>query len=148
MAAKRERYGMISRLNDQCGRIQSATSNLGLTDSTLNMFFTDHGLIEKGPSVRVRQPRARAADARRAAWAFPRVCDVTGWPRWWICLPTVLQRAGMGENVPHCGLSLCDILVRDGSGEAVPHREFAFTQAAYLVSEESLLKQAPWPYDI
>ncbi|KAF2638092.1 alkaline phosphatase-like protein [Massarina eburnea CBS 473.64] len=50
-------YGMISRLDDQFGRIIDSVEELGLWSSTVSMFFTDHGeylgdhgMIEKWPS--------------------------------------------------------------------------------------------------
>ncbi|CAI0650765.1 unnamed protein product, partial [Colletotrichum noveboracense] len=50
-------YGMISRLDDQFGRVVERTKALGHWDSTMTLFFTDHGeylgdhgMIEKWPS--------------------------------------------------------------------------------------------------
>ena len=50
-------YGMITRLDDQFGRIMSRVEEFGYWDNTVTMFFTDHGeylgdhgLIEKWPS--------------------------------------------------------------------------------------------------
>ena len=36
-------YGMISRLDDQFGRIIQAVDRHGHWDDTVTMFFTDHG---------------------------------------------------------------------------------------------------------
>ena len=50
-------YGMITRLDDQFGRIMKKIEEHGFWDNTVTMFFTDHGeylgdhgLIEKWPS--------------------------------------------------------------------------------------------------
>ncbi|KAK7426882.1 hypothetical protein QQZ08_006628 [Neonectria magnoliae] len=50
-------YGMISRLDNQFGRVMKRVDELGLWKDTVTMFFTDHGeylgdhgLIEKWPS--------------------------------------------------------------------------------------------------
>uniref|UniRef100_L2FNA6 Sulfatase n=1 Tax=Colletotrichum fructicola (strain Nara gc5) TaxID=1213859 RepID=L2FNA6_COLFN len=73
-------YGMISRLDDQFGRVVERTKTLGHWDSTVTLFFTDHG--------------------------------------------------------------------EDANGDVIRHKEFAFTEGGFLTSEEPLLEQAPYPYDI
>ncbi|KAJ9154768.1 Arylsulfatase [Pleurostoma richardsiae] len=149
-------FGMISRLDDQLGRIVAKTQELGYWDSTVTLFFTDHGeylgdhgLIEKWPSglsdCLTREPLIVAGAGLPEGVVYDEMTEMVD------LLPTVLQMAGIGEHFPHCGTSLCDILVSGGkteSGQVMKHREFAFTEGGFLLSEEPLLEQAPYPYDI
>lgn len=59
-------------------------------------------------------------------------------------LPTVFQLCGIGEHFPHNGVSLLPMILE---GKAHP-KEYAYTEGGFLTSEEPLLEQAPYPYDI
>lgn len=59
-------------------------------------------------------------------------------------VPTVLELTGVGEHFPHNGKSWIQILV----GDATEHKQYAFSEGGFLSEEESLLEQAPFPYDI
>lgn len=150
-------YGMISRLDDQFGRIVAQTNKLGLTDSTVTMFFTDHGeylgdhgLIEKWPSgvsdSLTREPLIIGGAGLPGGKRYDEMVEMVD------LLPTIFQMAGVGEHFPHCGRSVCDALVKGGkdgvTGRVIPHRQYAFSEGGFLLSEEPLLEQAPWPYDI
>ncbi|KAL6232587.1 alkaline-phosphatase-like protein [Aspergillus navahoensis] len=101
-------YGMITRLDDQFGRILAKLDDLGLWKDTVTMFFTDHGeylgdhgLIEKLPfglsEALVREP-------------------------------LIIGGAGLPEgNTVNAMAEMADL---------------------FLKSEEPLLEQAPYPYDI
>lgn len=149
-------YGMITRLDDQLGRIVAKTKDLGLWDSTVTMFFTDHGeylgdhgLVEKWPSglsdSLTREPLIIAGAGLPRGVVYDEMVEMVD------LLPTTFQMAGVGEHFPHCGRSFCDALVRGGRDEAgavIGHKEFAFSEGGFLLSEEPLLEQAPYPYDI
>ncbi|KAJ0352869.1 hypothetical protein COL154_003673 [Colletotrichum chrysophilum] len=149
-------YGMISRLDDQFGRVVERTKALGHWDSTVTLFFTDHGeylgdhgMIEKWPSglsdSLTHEPLIVGGAGLPAGAVYDEMAEMVD------LVPTVFQFAGIGEHFPHCGTSLADILTsagRDGNGDVIRHKEFAFTEGGFLTSEEPLLEQAPYPYDI
>lgn len=149
-------FGMISRLDDQFGRVVAKAKDLGLWDSTVTLFFTDHGeylgdhgMIEKWPSgvsdSLTREPLIVGGGGLAQGVVYDEMVEMVD------LLPTVLQMAGIGEYFPHCGRSICDVLVkggRDDEGHVIKHRDFAFSEGGFLLSEEPLLEQAPYPYDI
>jgi len=142
-------YGMISRLDDQFGRVIDGLRKFDPTDKTAVMFYTDHGeylgdhgMIEKWPSgvseVLSREPLIIGG----AGMPKDKVCDD-------ICemvdlLPTVFQLCGIPEHFPHNGTSLLPAMLE---GKEHP-KKYAFTEGGFLTSEEPLLEQAPYPYDI
>jgi arylsulfatase A-like enzyme len=142
-------YGMISRLDDQFGRLIDTIEEYGYWDSTVTMFFTDHGeylgdhgLIEKWPSglsnSLVHEPLIIAG----ANLPQGRIIDVMS--EMVDLVPTVFELCGVGEHFAHNGKSLIPVLMKD----AVSHKRFAFSEGGFLTSEEPLLEQAPYPYDI
>lgn len=149
-------YGMISRLDDQLGRVVAKTKELGYWDSTVTMFFTDHGeylgdhgMIEKWPSglsdSLTREPLIMGGAGLPQGVVYDEMVEMVD------LLPTLLQMAAVGEHFPHCGRPFCDLLVKGGKdedGQLIKHREFAFSEGGFLLSEEPLLEQAPYPYDI
>ncbi|KUI65607.1 Arylsulfatase [Cytospora mali] len=149
-------YGMISRLDDQFGRVVSKTKELGYWDNTVTMFFTDHGeylgdhgMIEKWPSglsdSLTREPLIIGGGGLAEGAVYDEMVEMVD------LLPTMFQMAGVGEHFPHCGRSICEVVVRGGrdeDGRVIRHREYAFSEGGFLLSEEPLLEQAPYPYDI
>ncbi|KAJ1710229.1 arylsulfatase [Aspergillus flavus] len=142
-------YGMISRLDDQFGRVVGRLDELGLWDETITMFFTDHGeylgdhgLIEKWPSglsdSLVHEPLIIAGGG------LPKGQVYTGMAEMVDLVPTVLELCGISQQFPHNGRSLVPVL-RDPS---LGHKEYAFSEGGFLTAEEPLLEQAPYPYDI
>jgi hypothetical protein len=59
-------------------------------------------------------------------------------------VPTIFELAGSGECFPHNGMIMILMLLQD----AKFHKNFEFSEGGFLASEEPLLKQAPFPYDI
>jgi arylsulfatase A-like enzyme len=126
-------YGMITRLDDQFGRIMKKVEELDLWKDTVTMFYTDHGeylgdhgLIEKWPSglseTLVHEPLiiggAGLPEGKRIS-AMTEMVDL---------VPTMLEFSGVGQTFPHNGLSWVPLLCGDAT--------------------EPLLEQAPYPYDI
>lgn len=149
-------FGMISRLDDQFGRVVKKTQELGYWDSTVTLFFTDHGeylgdhgLIEKWPSglsdSLTHEPLIIGGAGLPQGVVYGEMAEMVD------LVPTVFQLAGIGEHFPHCGKSMAELLASGGKtadGEVFRHRDFAFTEGGFLLSEEPLLEQAPYPYDI
>lgn len=141
-------YGMISRLDDQFGRILSLVEGKVLWEKTISLFFTDHGeylggygLIEKWPSglsdSLVKEPLiigGAGLPSGKINDAMSEMVDL---------IPTLFQLCGIGEHFPHNGKSLVPTILH-----GVEHKEFAFSEGGFLKSEEPLLEQAPYPYDI
>ncbi|CAK7210097.1 hypothetical protein SBRCBS47491_000655 [Sporothrix bragantina] len=144
-------YGMIARLDTQFGRLINALDELDLWKDTITMFFTDHGeylgdhgLIEKWPSglseTLVREPLLMAGAS------LPAGHTVTGMTEMVDLVPTLLELAGIGETFPHNGQSWMPLLQQDDKRQYT--KKYAFSEGGFLTSEEPLLEQAPYPYDI
>jgi arylsulfatase A-like enzyme len=142
-------YGMISRLDDQFGRLLNKIDALGLWKDTVTMFFTDHGeylgdhgLIEKWPSglssSLVQEPLIIGGAG------LPRGKTVDALTEMVDLVPTVLELSGIGEHFPHNGKSWIPVLCSDETH----HKDHAFSEGGFLLAEEPLLEQAPYPYDI
>ncbi|EOO00547.1 putative sulfatase protein [Phaeoacremonium minimum UCRPA7] len=143
-------YGMITRLDDQFGRIMDKVDNLGLWNDTVTMFYTDHGeylgdhgLIEKWPSglseTLVREPLIIGGanlPQNHTVDALTEMVDL---------VPTLLEMSGIGEHFPHNGKSWVPLL---DSSKTLEHKEYVFSEGGFLTCEEPLLEQAPYPYDI
>jgi arylsulfatase A-like enzyme len=142
-------YGMISRLDDQFGRIITCLDDSNMWKDTVTMFFTDHGeylgdhgLIEKWPSglsdSLVHEPLiigGAGLPSGKCSDVMSEMVDL---------VPTVFELCGIGEHFPHNGKSLIPVLM----GEATTHKQFAFSEGGFLTSEEPLLEQSAYPYDI
>ncbi|KAH6994928.1 alkaline-phosphatase-like protein [Ilyonectria destructans] len=142
-------FGMISRLDDQFGRVMKRVDELGLWKDTVTMFYTDHGeylgdhgLIEKWPSglseILVHEPLiigGAGLPEGKKIHAMTEMVDL---------VPTMLEISGVGETFAHNGLSWIPLLC----GDATEHKKYAFSEGGFLTSEEPLLEQAPYPYDL
>ncbi|KAK8093382.1 choline-sulfatase [Apiospora hydei] len=142
-------YGMISRLDDQFGRIIARLDETNMWKDTVSMFFTDHGeylgdhgLIEKWPSglsdVLVHEPLIIAGASLPAGQTSAVMSEMVD------LIPTVFELCGIGQDFPHNGQSLVPVLV-DGATE---HKKYAYSEGGFLKSEEPLLEQSPYPYDL
>lgn len=144
-------YGMITRLDDQFGRLIAKVDELGLWKDTVTMFFTDHGeylgdhgLIEKWPSglsdSLVHEPLiiGGAGIPTGQVTAMTEMVDL---------VPTVFEMSGIKETFAHNGLSWVPILCnKDRTG--MKHKEYAISEGGFLTSEAPLLEQSPYPYDL
>lgn len=142
-------FGMISRMDDQFGRLMAALEANGLREDTVVLFFADHGeylgdfnLVEKWPAgvhdVLVRDPLMIGGPSLQAgleADALVELVDV---------MPTVLDLAGIAPTETHFGRSLVPLL----RGETDEHREYAFSEGGFLATEEPGFESPPPPYDL
>jgi arylsulfatase A-like enzyme len=113
------------------------------------MFFTDpgeylgdHGLIEKWPSglsdSLVHEPLIIAGVGLPEGKVSNVMAEMV------VLVPTGFELCGVGEHFAHNGKSLIPVIVED----ATFHKKFACSEGRFLTSEEPLLEQAPYPYDI
>ncbi|WP_371537314.1 sulfatase-like hydrolase/transferase [Streptomyces sp. NBC_01023] len=141
-------YGMVSRLDDQLGRVMSAVERTGAADNTVTLFFADHGeylgdfgLIEKWPSAMhdcvTRDPLVIAGPGIGQGGHCEEMVEMID------VLPTVLELAGVEAPHRHFGRSLVPQL----TDPATPHRAFAFTEGGFTVEEEGQMERAAFPYD-
>lgn len=146
-------YGMISRVDYQFGQIMNKTIEKGLWNSTVTIFFTDHGeflgdwgLVEKWPSGvsenLVHEPLVIGGGGLPEGSVYEEMTEMVD------LVPTMLQFASTDEHYAHYGLSLLDAIHAAGRNETIPHKAFSFTEGGFLLSEEPLLEQGPYPYDI
>ncbi|KLU92607.1 hypothetical protein MAPG_11552 [Magnaporthiopsis poae ATCC 64411] len=142
-------YGMISRLDAQFGRVVAKLDELDLWRDTVTMFFTDHGeylgdhgLIEKWPSglseSLVREPLLVGGAG------LPQNATVTAMAEMVDLVPTMLEISGVGEHFPHNGVSWVPLLL----GKEKAHKAYAFSEGGFLESEEPLLENSDFPYDL
>jgi arylsulfatase A-like enzyme len=143
-------YGMITRLDDQFGRVMDGLKKLDPQgNNTVTIFYTDHGeylgdhgVVEKWPSgvseVLSREPLIIGGAGLPQGTTCDEICEMVD------LLPTVFQLCGIGEHFPHNGVSLLPMMME---GKEHP-KKYAYTEGGFLTSEEPLLEQAPYPYDI
>lgn len=144
---------MISRVDDQFGRIMNKTIEKGYLNNTVTMFFTDHGeflgdwgLVEKWPSAvsenLVHEPLIIGGAGLPEGAVYDEMTEMVD------LVPTILQLSTTGEHYAHYGSSLVDAIHAAGRNETIPHKRYSFTEGGFLLSEEPLLEQGPYPYDI
>ncbi|ENH67099.1 Choline-sulfatase [Fusarium oxysporum f. sp. cubense race 1] len=142
-------YGMITRLDDQFGRVLKKVDDLGIWKDTVTMFFTDHGeylgdhgLIEKWPSglseTLVHEPLIIGGAGLPEGKKIDAMTEMVD------LVPTMLETSGIGESFAHNGLSWIPLLC----GDAKTHKQYSFSEGGFLTSEEPILEQAPYPYDL
>jgi arylsulfatase A-like enzyme len=140
--------GMISRLDDQFGRLVSKLELTGLDTKTVTMVFTDHGeylgdydLIEKWPSglsdSLVHEPLLLGGGGLPSGVVVDEMAEMVD------LVPSIFQLCGIGEHFGHNGTSWL-ATIYDGT----PHKEYAFSEGGFLKSEEPLVEKAKWPYDL
>lgn len=140
-------YGMVSRTDDQLGRLLAAVDRLGQLEQTVVVYLTDHGeylgdhgLVEKWPSgldpSLVRNPLIVAGPgvAEGAVCSSPvELVDV---------LPTLLELAEIEPSHTHFGRSLVPVL----ADPAAPHRDQACSEGGFHPADEALFERAGWLY--
>ncbi|MEZ5556995.1 MAG: sulfatase-like hydrolase/transferase [Pseudomonadales bacterium] len=141
-------YAMISRVDDQLGRILQAVDAIGSTAATDVYFFTDHGeylgdfgLVEKWPSgldpCLTRNPLIVAGPGVREGATcghFVEMVDI---------LPTVLERADLQAGHSHFGRSFATAL---SGGDSDAARPFACCEGGFRREDEALLERPAGEY--
>ncbi|KAH7392211.1 sulfatase [Phaeosphaeria sp. MPI-PUGE-AT-0046c] len=146
-------YGMISRVDHQFGQIVNKTKSCGLWDSTVTMFFTDHGeflgdygLVEKWPSGvsenLVHEPLLIGGAGLPEGKVYDEMAEMVD------LVPTMLQLGSVAETYKHYGLSLVDAMHSTVNNATISHKDYAYTEGGFLIDDEPLLEQGPFPYDI
>ncbi|CAG8885561.1 unnamed protein product [Penicillium salamii] len=142
-------YGMISRLDTQFGQVLATLDRTVLASNTVTAFYTDHGeylgdhgMIEKWPSgvseVLSREPLIIGGAGLPVGKTNNDICEMVD------LLPTIFELCQVPELFPHNGISLLPTIL----GENEHPKKYAYTEGGFLKSEEPLLEQAPYPYDI
>lgn len=138
-AAIRATYaGMVSRLDDQLGRLQTAVDRAGVADRTVTVFHTDHGeylgdfgLVEKWPSglddCLVRNPLVIAGPGVAEGGVHDGPVELLDLPA------TLAELAEVELGHRHFGRSLVPVL----ADPATPHRDRAFSEGGFCVDEAS-----------
>jgi arylsulfatase A-like enzyme len=133
-------YGMVSRVDDQLGRIMDAVD----LDSTMTLFFTDHGeylgdfgAIEKWSAgvddVLVRNPLVVSMPGGRAGQRCDALVEMID------LLPTLLDVTGATTAHTHFGRSLLPLL-EDGTRT---HRDAAFTEGGFGPRDVDRMERNP-----
>ncbi|KAI0022991.1 alkaline-phosphatase-like protein [Xylariomycetidae sp. FL0641] len=146
-------YGMVSRVDWQFGRIVNKTKEAGLWDSTVTMFFTDHGeylgdygLVEKWPSgvddALTHEPLLIGGAGLPRGVVYEEMGEMVD------LVPTVLALGTVPATYAQYGVSLLEAMHAAGRGETLPHKAYAYSEGGFLRAEEPLLEQGPFPYDI
>jgi len=141
-------HGMVSRVDDQLGRIVAAVEAIGATDDTVVVFLTDHGeylgdfgLVEKWPSgldpCILRNPLIIAGADLPSGRVVDRPVELVD------VLPTVCDLAGAEPQHTHFGRSLLPAI----ADPSEIHREFACSEGGFRVSDDHLLEQAGFIYE-
>jgi arylsulfatase A-like enzyme len=141
-------YGMVSRLDDQFGRLQAALGRTGVADRTVTFFYTDHGeylgnygLVEKWPSglddCLLRNPLIVAGPGIAQGATSSSFVEMIDLPA------TLCDFAGASFDHPQFGRSLRRVL----ADPAQPHREAAYSEGGFRIDEESQNEQPDgYPY--
>lgn len=139
-------HGMVSRVDDQLGRLLAAIDALGATERTVVVTCSDHGeylgdfgLFEKWPSgldpCLLRNPLILSGAG------LPEGVTVDGPVEMVDLLPTVCELAEVPVRHTHFGHSLLPALRGGGT-----HRPFACAEGGFRVSDHELLESAGWIY--
>lgn len=140
-------YGMVSRVDDQLGRLLAAIERSGQLDDTLVIHLTDHGeylgdhgLVEKWPSgldpSLVHNPLVIAGPGVREDG----VCDAG--VELLDVLPTLLERAEVDAGHTHFGKSLVPLL----EDPSASHRSHVFSEGGFHPVDVDLFERAGWLY--
>ena len=143
-------YGMVSRVDDQLGRVLGALGRAGVTERTVVCFHSDHGeylgdygLVEKWPSglddCLLRNPLVIAGPGVAEAHVSTALVEMVD------LLPTLCELAGAEVGHAHFGRSLLPA----SQGVDVPHRDATFSEGGFRMDEEPQDELvAGYPYDL
>lgn len=134
-------HGMVSRVDDQLGRVLAAVDRIGATDTTMVGFFTDHGeylgdhgLVEKWPSgldpSLLRNPLVLAGAGLPEGRVVDRPVEMVD------LLPTLLDLAETEAAHTHFGKSLLDVI----DDPSIEHRPFACAEGGFRPSDRHLME--------
>lgn len=142
--------GMVSRVDDQLGRVLAAIDRAGSADRTVTCFFTDHGeylgdfgLVEKWPSglddCLARNPLVIAGPGVAEGEVHGGVVEMVD------LLPTLCELAEVDVGHVQFGRSLAPVL----TGREERHRDAAFTEGGFRIEEARQNELvADYPYDL
>jgi arylsulfatase A-like enzyme len=140
-------YAMISRIDDQLGRVLAAVDAADATDDTSIWFFTDHGeylgdfgLVEKWPSgldaCLLHNPLIVAGPGTATgatADGFAEMVDI---------MPTILELAEIEPQHTHFGRSMAQVLYDPNTQT----RDAAFSEGGFRQADVALFEQAGGEY--
>jgi arylsulfatase A-like enzyme len=143
-------YAMVSRVDDQLGRVLTSVDRIGATENTNVFFLTDHGeylgdfgLVEKWPSgldpCLTRNPLIVAGPGVRenaTCAAFVEMVDL---------LPTVLELAHVEVRHSHFGRSFVASLADGTTADA---RDFVCTEGGFRREDEPLFERPSGEYTL
>jgi len=134
-------HGMVSRVDDQLGRVLAAVDGIDATDTTMIGFFTDHGeylgdygLVEKWPSgldpSLLRNPLILAGAGLPEGQVVDQPVEMID------LLLTLLELAETEPNHTHFGKSLLEVM----SDPTIEHRAFACAEGGFRPSDHELIE--------
>lgn len=138
-------YGMISRIDDQLGRILPLINSA----TTYTIFFTDHGeylgdhgLIEKWPSgvsdSLVHEPLIISGPGVPKGETIDALTEMVDLGA------TLFDISGLKPDYPIDGRSLLPLINKEVSKV----RDFSVSEGGFLLSEEPIIEYATFPYDL
>jgi arylsulfatase A-like enzyme len=144
-------YGMVSRLDDQLGRLLVALDRAGVASRTVTFSYTDHGeylgdfgLVEKWPSglddCLVRNPLVVAGPGVGTGAVLDGLVEMVD------LVPTLCELADVEVGHVQFGRSLVAALEGRADGGS---RDAAFSEGGFRVDEETQNElRAEYPYDV
>jgi arylsulfatase A-like enzyme len=140
-------HGMVSRVDDQLGRVLHAVDAIGATDDTVVGFFTDHGeylgdygLVEKWPSGMdpslLHNPLILAGGPLSSGVTVDAPVEMID------LLPTLFDLAEHEATHTHFGRSLLPV----AADPATAHRDFTCAQGGFRTTDTHLLERPGWIY--
>lgn len=141
-------HGMVSRVDDQLGRVLASVEAIGAGDDTVVVFLTDHGeylgdfgLVEKWPSALdpciLRNPLIIAGGGLPDGRVVDRPVELVD------VLPTICDLADADVEHTHFGRSLLPVI----DDPTVVHREFACSEGGFRTTDQHLFETAGFIYE-
>jgi len=141
-------YGMVSRVDDQLGRIIATIDEIGATGDTVVIFLSDHGeylgdfgLVEKWPSALdpciLRNPLIIAGAGLPSGRVVDRPVELID------LLPTVCELADVDVAHTHFGRSLLPVI----DDPSTTHREFTCAEGGFRATDQHLFETAGFIYE-